>query len=217
MKHGKKKPGGHHSRPKFIFLAHWVEPWTWLLRFVPDLHDHPEKAGRYSWMAPAYLPASAASLFSWRNYEVVDRFDFAHGLRGETWLLPNYAWHFALPRHRDRIRERILNAALDAQASGAKVLGLGALTKDETLTRGGSWIVEKAGSRLKIPIVHGDTLTAHVVVLQAIEILARHKHLQHKPCGFRKFWPVEFQKFWPVGKSGVSDGDPHRPCPAPMC
>jgi len=60
---------------------------------------------------------------------------------------------------------------LDAQKRGAKVIGLGALTKAEWLTAGGAWIVEALGDKLKIPIVHGDTLTAAAVMHRVVRVM----------------------------------------------
>lgn len=106
------------------------------------------------------------------GFEKVDNFNFGP-LEGETILLRNYAWHFILKPYRSQIQKRILNAVLYAQYNGSNVIGLGALTKAEWLTKGGLWITEALGDRLKIPVVHGDTLTSVTVIEQAKRALQK--------------------------------------------
>ena len=57
------------------------------------------------------------------------------------------------------------------------VIGQGALTKAEWLTQGGKWVVDSLGDELQVPVVHGDTLTAAVVVRQ-VERICRKKGLE---------------------------------------
>jgi predicted amino acid dehydrogenase len=75
-----------------------------------------------------------------------------------------------LKSHRAKIRERILATVLETQKE-VNVIGLGALTKAEWLTKGGEWIVDKLGDRLQVPIVHGDTLTAAAVIKQVNKLM----------------------------------------------
>lgn len=157
---------------KIVFLAHWVENWNWLLNWVKDLHENPQHAGRWRMLAPFYYLASIVYLVGSAAYDVVDTFKL-HDAKGETWLIRNFAWHFLKASWRKRIRRRILDAVLDAQRTGATVLGFGALTKAEWLTAGGKYVVDKLGPSLKIPVVHGDTLTAAVVIKQAEALIER--------------------------------------------
>jgi len=158
-------------KPDFIFLAHWVETWNWLLKFVHELHRNPQHARRWMWLWPVYAVVSLVYLFRRTAYSLVDRFIF-EGEVGETMLLTNFGWHFALRRLQLLIRRRILQAVLAAEVRGAKVIGLGALTKAEWLTEGGAWIT-RAIPNLKARIVHGDTLTAAVVIRQALQLIKR--------------------------------------------
>src|SRR5262245_10243255 len=158
------------SRRSFLFLAHWVETWNWLLWWSTDLHQHPQHAWRWQWLWPVFAAVSVLYLTGRKACDVVDRFRFA-GLSGETWLIRNFGWHFLLGRRwQERIRQRILTAVLEAQDRGIGVIGLGALTKAEGLTAGGKWIVDTLGERLHVPIVHGDTLTAAAVLHRALEL-----------------------------------------------
>ncbi|MFA4833689.1 MAG: hypothetical protein WC619_02460 [Patescibacteria group bacterium] len=163
------------KKKKFVFLAHWVESWNWLLWWIPDLHRNADHRWRWIWLYPVYLFMSFVYLVGRKAYDIVDSFRF-NGVEGETYLVRNFGWHFFLAGKGiislDRIKERILTAVMAAQENGASVIGLGALVKDATVTRGGDWIRKQLGSSLKIPLVHGDTLTAATVVKQAELLLA---------------------------------------------
>jgi len=159
-----------HVVPKVIFLAHWIESWNWLLHKNDHLHKHPEDAHRWWYWAPVYYVMSIAYLLGAKSYDIVDRFTVNNAC-GETWLVRNFAWHFLNASWREQIRQRIFAAVIDAQNHGATVLGFGALTKAEWLTHGGKDVVDALGTRLKIPLVHGDTLTAAVVIMQVEQLL----------------------------------------------
>ena len=158
------------NKRNFIFLAHWVEAWNWLLWWSADLHENPHHALRWVWLWPLYIAVSIFYLIGRKAFDVVDRYEY-QGLAGETVLLRNFAYHFLMGSWRRKIRQRILTAVLSAQENGAQVIGLGALTKAEWLTAGGKWIVDTLGTKLKVPIVHGDTLTAAAVLYRVIDLL----------------------------------------------
>jgi len=164
------------ERQKFVFLAHWVEISNYWLWFSKSwLHDDPL---RMRLLIPFWPFAAIMSVFYFvgkKAYNVVDRFNFNGQLRGETWLIRNFAWHFMIKSWQSKIRNRILKAVLSAQENGFQVIGLGALTKAEWLTEGGKWIVDKLGDKLRVPIVHGDTLTAAAVYRRVLEL----QHLYH--------------------------------------
>lgn len=86
----------------------------------------------------------------------------------ETWVTPAFAIHFFLPSQWPWINDKIQSAIQSAADSGVKVIGLGALNKNEALNGGGKLFVEKMGDSLKnTRVVHGNTLTA-AAVLQKI-------------------------------------------------
>jgi CER1-like, C-terminal domain len=170
------------EKKRFVFLAHRVESWNALLdsKLFSHLHVNPNLHWGWIWMAPLYWAVSWVSLFSKKGHEVVDEFEFS-GMRSQTILLKNYGWHFLIALLLagkfkvnfllKSIKGRILEAVLDAQEEN-DVVGLGALTKAEWLTKGGRWIVDQLGDKLKVPLVHGDTLTA-AVVLKQLDVVRR--------------------------------------------
>ncbi|MBN1663569.1 MAG: hypothetical protein JW943_08215 [Deltaproteobacteria bacterium] len=162
---------------RFDFLAHYVEPWNWLLPFNDELNKAPEKRWKYLPLAPLYGLMSLSYLFGRQAFNVVDRFTFENhksSLNGRTTLLRNFGYHFFMKSQREKIRARIVRAVLDAQNDGVDVVGLGALTKAEWLTEGGKVIVDQLGDQLRIPVVHGDTLTAATVIRQAKQLITNY-------------------------------------------
>lgn len=156
---------------KFAFLAHRVENWNWLLNFklAKDLHKNPEHSWRWVILSPIYYLMSLIYMFGKRGHDRVDKFRFNGSLKGETWLLRNMGWHFFVKSYQKVLRKRILDAVLDLQDRGVEYIGLGALVKAEWLTQGGKWIVDEVGDELTSKIIHGDTLTAAVVVKQIFQ------------------------------------------------
>lgn len=181
---------------RFVFIAHWVENWNWLLWFVSDLHRHPQHVWRWIWMYPICAIMSLVYLFGKKSFNEVDSFDFNGRLKGKTFLTRNFGWHFMLllipvgewnptiKIFKDLkqwlqiqqlkllalLRNRVLEAVKAAQ-NEADVIGLGALTKAEWLTAGGKWIVDTLGDKLRVPIVHGDTLTAAAVIKMVLRLI----------------------------------------------
>ncbi len=170
MSSKQKRKEAVRKQAKFDFLAHYVEPWNWLLPIIDELNKTPAKKTRYRFLAPLYWSMSISYLWGGKAFDVIDRYNYEGGngrIMGRTTLLRNFGYHFFLKGQRDKIRRRILAAVLDAQKEGVDVIGLGALIKAEWLTEGGKRIVEELGNELKTPIVHGDTLTAATVIMQA--------------------------------------------------
>jgi len=155
-----------------------VEAWNWLLWWKKELHRKPDLHREYTFLAPLYASASVYYLFGNKDYDVVDRFQFNGLLNGQTVLIRNFAWHFILRGQWQKIRTRILKAIVEAQAE-TDVIGLGALTKAEWLTQGGQWIVDELGDSLRVPVVHGDTLTAAAVCMHLESILLRKPGTDH--------------------------------------
>lgn len=162
------------GQKRIVFLAHWVEPWNWLLWWSRDLHSNPQNHWKWIWVWPFCAVMSVIYLVGRKAYDEVDRFAFGtHWVH--TWLVRNFAWHFLLKNWQERIRGRIIQAVLAAQDHKIDVVGLGALTKAEWLTAGGAWIVEHLGDRLHTPIVHGDTLTAAAIFHRALELIKNYE------------------------------------------
>lgn len=159
----------------FGFLAHRVESWNALLdsRLFDCLQKNPQNHWHWWWLAPLYWVVPIISLFTRRGYDIVDKFHFS-GMKSQTVLLQNYGWHFLEWLGLwGLIRRRILRAVLAMQEEN-QVIGLGAMVKNEQLTRGGEWIVEKLGDKLTSWLVHGDTLTAAAVLKKIDEVIRKY-------------------------------------------
>ncbi|CAN0515621.1 unnamed protein product [Ectocarpus sp. 12 AP-2014] len=81
----------------------------------------------------------------------------------EQWLTRAFAYQFMFKRLRPRIARGIEAAVRKADEAGVKVFGLGALTKAEWINGGGQDVL-KALEPLNLSLVHGNTLTAAVVI-----------------------------------------------------
>lgn len=156
------------DQKRFLFIAHWVENWNWMLWWSKDLQQHPQHAWRWMWLWPVFFIISLFYLFGKKSYDEVDQFQFNGRLEGKIALIRNFGWQFFLKSQQNKIRARILKTVLVEQEK-VDVIGLGALTKAEWLTAGGKWVVDKLGDKLKIPVVHGDTLTAGVVIKRILQ------------------------------------------------
>jgi predicted amino acid dehydrogenase len=158
----------------FVFLAHPVRcndaPFMWLRRLSDRSVVH------WWWLRLLWPVWALVSLFHllWPGSHLrTDAYRFGDRLRGHSWLVRNFAWHYLAPPLQGLVRRRINRAVLAAQRMGADVVGLGALNKAEWLNGGGKQIVDDLGDQLHIPVVHGDTMTAAVVfqrAWQAIEV-----------------------------------------------
>ncbi len=164
---------------KAVFLAHWVEPWNVLLLWFPFLNSRPELRWVFFWLWPVCWAVSLLWLFGKRSHDVVDDFEVCDPVDpgcgyGRIALIRAFGWHFFIPSRRDQIRDKILRAVLVLQG-GASVIGLGALNKDKKVSDGGALIVKELGDRLRVPIVHGDTLTAAVVIKQVLALIEKYQ------------------------------------------
>lgn len=160
--------------PKFTFLVHWVENWNLALHWSQALRKNPKLKKFWLPLWPLFALMSLFYLFGKKSHQVIDRFTFDDKLEGEIRILRNLGWHFFVKNQRNKIKKRILDAVLMAQAEGSQVVGLGALNKAEWLTAGGKWIVDSLGDKLKIPVVHGDTLTAATICKMLLSVLQIH-------------------------------------------
>jgi hypothetical protein len=83
----------------------------------------------------------------------------------ETWVTPAWGFQFFIRSEFKHINAKIERAILDADARGVRVLGLGALNKNEALNGGGAFFVQKHEKNLKnTKVVHGNTLTAAAII-----------------------------------------------------
>lgn len=156
------------NKKSMVFLAHYVESWNWLSVFnFKKINERPERYLYFIYLFwPMYILASIFYMFNKKSFNIIDNFNYKH-ICCRTKVLRNFGWHFFIPKYRNTIRKRILDAVLSAQKDYS-VIGLGALIKDEKITKGGQWIIETLGDKLKVPLVHGDTLTSAVVIDQIL-------------------------------------------------
>lgn len=86
-----------------------------------------------------------------------------HGRLHQYWVVPRYGFQYFLPFAKNGINNQIESAILRADKIGVKVLSLAALNKNEALNGGGTLFVNKHPN-LRVRIVHGNTLTAAVIL-----------------------------------------------------
>ncbi len=165
-------------RPPVVFLAHWVETYTCLLKFKRWQHMHRDPHDVELSLGTRFLCViySFCSLVSPMSHEVVDVFDFG-GKQVGTVLVNTFAWHFAIPKWLGGttiwplyIRWKMKRATMVAHAMGVRLQGLGAATKDHQLTNDGMWYADQLKDN-RPKLTHGDTLTAATVFRQTLVLL----------------------------------------------
>ncbi len=166
----------------FSFLAHRVETWNRVLDYqhCEFLHEDPHRHVLISgWLRGWCNLMSFYDLVRLDPIDVVDSYEVHTDegmMRGHTVLLRNYGWHFTFLKGLYAltvIRLRLVYAVLYAQnVLGSSIIGLGALTKDVTLTEGGKWLVRTLGPKLESTLVHGDTFTAAAMIANMKKLVA---------------------------------------------
>ena len=81
----------------------------------------------------------------------------------QTWVTPAWGFQFFIKSEFSHINRKIEQAILEADKIGTKVIGLGALNKNEALNGGGALFI-KNHPDLKMRLVHGNTLTAAAII-----------------------------------------------------
>ncbi|KAL5229949.1 hypothetical protein ABZP36_028725 [Zizania latifolia] len=150
--------------PGFVFLAHVVD-------LSQSIHAHlvfRSFASTPYVASPALLllwPSACAVMFAMWAWSKPFLFSF-YRLRGrlhQLWVVPRHGFHYFLPSAKDGINRQIELAILRADKIGVKVISLAALNKNEALNGGGTLFVERYPG-LKVRVVHGNTLTAAVIL-----------------------------------------------------
>ncbi|KAL0453841.1 UNVERIFIED_CONTAM: Very-long-chain aldehyde decarbonylase CER3 [Sesamum latifolium] len=150
--------------PDFVFLAHVVDfssamhaPFV-----VRSIASHPYYTRIY--LLP-FLPVSfAMMLLMWAKSKtfLVSFYNLRDRLH-QTWTVPRFGFQYFLPFAAEGINKQIEEAILRADRLGVKVISLAALNKNEALNGGGTLFVQKHPN-LKVRVVHGNTLTAAVIL-----------------------------------------------------
>ncbi|KAL6973744.1 Very-long-chain aldehyde decarbonylase cer3 [Sarracenia purpurea var. burkii] len=155
--------------PDFVFLAHVVDIMSaihspYVFRSFASM---PYTTAFF--LIPVWPLSFAIMLVMWAKSKC-----FLHSfynLRGglhQTWAVPRYGFQYFLPFALKGINRQIEEAILRADRLGVKVLSLAALNKNEALNGGGTLFVNKHPN-LKVRVVHGNTLTAAVILHEISE------------------------------------------------
>ncbi|ONK70507.1 uncharacterized protein A4U43_C05F34420 [Asparagus officinalis] len=150
--------------PAFVFLAHVVDvAFSLHSPFILRSFSSSPFSVRL-WILLLWPGAFIIMLFMWAfSKTFLLSFYNIRGRLHQTWLVPRYGFQYFLPFAKDGINDQIELAILRADKMGIKVLSLAALNKNEALNGGGTLFVNKHPN-LKVRVVHGNTLTAAVIL-----------------------------------------------------
>ncbi|XP_058113921.1 very-long-chain aldehyde decarbonylase CER3 isoform X2 [Magnolia sinica] len=150
--------------PDFVFLAHVVDVLSSLhVPFVLRSFSSVPFSTRL-FLLPLWPGAFLVMLIMWATSKTfLIYFYTLRGRLNQTWAVPRFGFQYFLPFAADGINYHIEQAILRADRLGVKVLSLAALNKNESLNGGGTLFVKKLPD-LKVRVVHGNTLTAAVIL-----------------------------------------------------
>uniref|UniRef100_A0A2P2Q447 Protein ECERIFERUM 3 n=1 Tax=Rhizophora mucronata TaxID=61149 RepID=A0A2P2Q447_RHIMU len=148
----------------FVFLAHVVDVTCSLhVPFVIRAFASLPYSTRL-FLLPLWPGAFVVMLMMWACAKTfLVSFYNLRGRLHHTWAVPRYGFQYFLPFAKEGINNQIEEAILRADRLGVKVISLAALNKNEALNGGGTLFVNKLPS-LKVRVVHGNTLTAAVIL-----------------------------------------------------
>ncbi|KAM7477084.1 hypothetical protein LguiB_024327 [Lonicera macranthoides] len=155
--------------PEFVFLAHVVDLTSALhVPFVlRSLGSMPYSAKIF--LLPCIPFSFMVMLVMWaKSKTFLATFYNLRGRLHQTWVVPRFGFQYFLPFAREGINKHIEDAILRADKLGVKVISLAALNKNEALNGGGTLFVNKHPN-LKVRVVHGNTLTAAVILNEISE------------------------------------------------
>ncbi|XXG58491.1 hypothetical protein AAC387_Pa04g0798 [Persea americana] len=150
--------------PDFVFLAHVVDVTSsihvpFFLRSFASL-----PFATRLFLLPVWPFAFLVMLMMWAlSKTFLISFYTLRGNLHQTWAVPRFGFMYFLPSATDGINNQIEQAILRADRLGVKVISLAALNKNESLNGGGTLFVKKHQD-LKVRVVHGNTLTAAVIL-----------------------------------------------------
>ncbi|GAB2291510.1 Very-long-chain aldehyde decarbonylase cer3 [Dionaea muscipula] len=158
-------PTGKKRRvPDFVFLAHIVDISAAV--HTPFLYQSfaslPYRSRLF--IIPVWPATLLVTMMMWawaKPFTV--SFYHLRGMLHHTWVVPRAGYQYFLPFATKGINKQIEMAILKADRLGVKVLSLAALNKNESLNGGGVLFVNKHPN-LRVRIVHGNTLTAAVIL-----------------------------------------------------
>ncbi|XP_047945902.1 very-long-chain aldehyde decarbonylase CER3 [Salvia hispanica] len=150
--------------PDFVFLAHIVDMSSamhapFLVRSMASLPFHTRL-----YLIPLWPISFAVMLLMWaKSKTFLVSFYYLRDRLHQTWVVPRFGFQYFLPFAAKGINRQIEEAILRADRLGVKVISLAALNKNEALNGGGAIFVKKHPN-LKVRVVHGNTLTAAVIL-----------------------------------------------------
>jgi hypothetical protein len=155
--------------PDVVFIGHPA-----FLTDIPAIWATPSKEVRWEaswwmylllpiWWLIGYIVAHLRPRFSGVSHMVVDDVVYA-GVRVQTWIVTHFGRHFRNEWELSEAKRNVELAALAAERSGARVLGLGAMNKAEFLNNGGKDLLPVMPKDRSMMITHGNHLTAAAVV-----------------------------------------------------
>ncbi|CAK9171356.1 unnamed protein product [Ilex paraguariensis] len=150
--------------PDFVFLAHVVDITSSMhVPFVfRSIASMPFTTRLF--MVPLWPIAFVVMLVMWAKAKTFSiSFYNLRGRLHQTWIVPRHGFQYFLPFAAEGINNQIEEAILRADRLGVKVISLAALNKNEALNGGGTLFVNKH-ENLKVRVVHGNTLTAAVIL-----------------------------------------------------
>lgn len=150
--------------PHFVFLAHMVDISSamhvpFVLRSASSL-AYTTRLFFIPCLPVTFLVVMA--MWLWSKTFLLS-FYYLRGRLHQTWVVPRCGFQYFLPFATDGINKQIEQAILRADKMGVKVISLAALNKNESLNGGGKLFVDKHPN-LKVRVVHGNTLTAAVIL-----------------------------------------------------
>ncbi|KAG8388191.1 hypothetical protein BUALT_Bualt02G0100100 [Buddleja alternifolia] len=150
--------------PDFVFLAHVVD--------VMSAMHAPFVFRTFSsipfsikpFLIPMWPFTFMVMILMWaKSKSFLFSFYCLRGRLHQTWVVPRFGFQYFLPFAKEGINKQIEDAILKADKLGIKVISLAALNKNEGLNGGGKLFTNKHPN-LKVRVVHGNTLTAAVIL-----------------------------------------------------
>ncbi|XP_034926806.1 very-long-chain aldehyde decarbonylase CER3 [Populus alba] len=150
--------------PDFVFLAHVVDITSsihapFVIRSFASM-PYTTRLFLLAYWPPAFIVM--LMMWAWSKTFLISFYNL-RGRLNETWSVPRFGFQYFLPFAKEGINKHIEEAILRVNRLGVKVISLAALNKNEALNGGGTLFVNKHPN-LKVRVVHGNTLTAAVIL-----------------------------------------------------
>ena len=153
-----------HAAPDVVFLAHGTVLVS-VLHLPFALRSFSSRPFESKWWLMPFWPVCLLVVMIMRLFGkpfVADKHRLKH-LKLQTWVTPAWGFQYFVKSEFEHLNHKIEESILHADRTGIKVIGLGALNKNEALNGGGAMFVKKH-PYLKVRVVHGNTLTAAAIL-----------------------------------------------------